>query len=814
MSTETQDLLAFVRQLPVGFAYAPIYAKGLAIQSGKISKGKTPLERSHHVVMTPGDVVLQIERKPEVFQAVGVFTGPRSQGLVILDVDRNLAKLLKKWGESLEGAPVVTSTKANAAKYLFRVPEGLWASVKGFGLSDTGAGYEVLWGRQGLLYGAYPGSSDGKAPAGQYGFEGDLEAIPEAPEWLLAEMKDHCGKEVQDGGFIKNRKALDFSDRDPGEVAEIVQSALRVIPGQGGGSRDHWVKVGMAIHSELPNDLGLTLWSAWSAEDPEYSDEWASSNPCEEVWKSFKKGPVSLGTLFWMADQQMPGRLWLNEDLRKVVLEAEQDRVQRIRSTGLPHGEIVKRGTAAMVLPNPSEVQHKLHEIALEAGYRDAAAVVRLIIADQEYRRGSQGGSLSEIFATDETPIEYLIPDLLPKPGTVLMHGRGGCGKTMAVLTLAKHIARGIPFSVQGQEVPVEQGTVLWLNGDQNSRRMRKQFRELDFTADDPVIVRNKVSMLWYPWFIQQVEEHRPKLVVWDSVTACMRGCAFDQNKAEYAEPLYWYSAENGESFPATTIVFIHHANKEGGFRGTTALEDGVDESWAIRRPEKGEKERVGASARLITINKSREGNEGKQLVLRQQTDLTFELKDLPAEGVEEGSPASIVDRVLQRLRTRGVPMTRKELNADPVVGGSVEGIRKALDRLVDRGLVTTQGKASYKTFQAVSARRGVGPKTVQKEEEPSTGAGSEAAPCPDLSVFVRNVSVFGAENASEAKTDRLGQKRTDSDKNGQAKTVETLHQNGSEQNGHKDGALFTRVGGERTSAELAELIHEANIWD
>jgi hypothetical protein len=84
--------------------------------------------------------------------------------LVILDVDRNLAKLKGKWGESLQGAPVVTSTKANAAKYLYSVPEALWGEVSGFGLSDTGAGYEVLWGRQGLLYGAYPGSSDGKGP--------------------------------------------------------------------------------------------------------------------------------------------------------------------------------------------------------------------------------------------------------------------------------------------------------------------------------------------------------------------------------------------------------------------------------------------------------------------------------------------------------------------------------------------------------------------------------------------------------------------------------------------------------------------------
>ena len=807
MSIESQDLLNFVAQLPEGFAYAPIYVKGSKLQSGKVSKGKTPLEKSHHAVLTPADVALQLHRRPEIFRAVGVFTGPRSKGLVILDVDRNLAKLKSKWCSSLQGAPVVTSTKANAAKYLFTVPEALWGEVSGFGLSDTGAGYEVLWGRQGLLYGAYPGSSDGKGPEGLYGFEGDLEAVPEAPAWLLAEMKDHAGKGPADGGFIKNRKALDFSDRAPEEVAEIVQSALRVIPGQGGGSRDHWIKVGMAIHSELPDDLGLTLWSAWSAEDPEFADDWVDGNPCEDAWKSFKRGSVSLGTLFWLADQQLPGRLWLSEDLRKVVTELEVDRVQRFRSVGLSHEEIVKRATAAMQLANPSQVQHKLHEIAMEANYRDSAAVVRLLISDQEYRRGSQGGSLQEIFASEESPIEYLIPDLLPKPGTVLMHGRGGCGKTMAVMTLAKHIARGIPFSVQGQDVPVEQGTVLWLNADQNSRRIRKQFSELDFIGSDPVEIRNKVSMLWYPWFIQQMEKHRPKFVVWDSVTACMRGCAFDQNKAEYAEPLYWYSAENGESFPATTIVFIHHANKEGGFRGSTALEDAVDESWAIRRPEKAELERVGTSARLITITKSREGNEGKQLVLRQQADLTFELKDLPADTTGEEGPASIVDRVLQRLRTRGLPMTRKELNADPVVGGSVEGIRKALERLEDRGLVTSQGKASYKQFSAVLAHRGVGPKSVRNEDKTSAGAGLDGVECPDLSESVLFCPVSGSNQETDTN-------RTETDKKGQLQEVKGPAPLGSEQNGQQEGPLFTRAKPERTPTELEQIKQaSAEAW-
>jgi hypothetical protein len=425
VSTESQDLLNFVAGLPEGFAYAPIYVKGSKLQSGKVSKGKTPLEKSHHAVMTPADVALQIQRRPDVFRAVGVFTGARSQGLVILDVDRNLSRLAKQWADTLDGAPKVTSTKGNAAKYLYRVPEALWGEVSGFGLSDTGAGYEVLWGRQGLLYGAYPGSSDGKGAEGFYGFEGDLEVIPEAPAWLLAEMKDHAGKGPVDGGFIKNRKALDFSDRAPEEVAEIIQSALRVIPGQGGGSRDHWIKVGMAIHSELPTDLGLALWSAWSADDPEFADDWTDGNPCEDAWKSFKRGSVSLGTLFWLADQQLPGRLWLSEDLRKVVTDIEVDNVTRIRQVTLNYAEVIKRARALQELDNPAEMAHCMNVLALEAGYRDAGALERLLISQIQYEQQEDEIGMDRLLSKD-LRFEYLIPDLLPCPGTVMIHGAGG----------------------------------------------------------------------------------------------------------------------------------------------------------------------------------------------------------------------------------------------------------------------------------------------------------------------------------------------------------------------------------------------------
>jgi hypothetical protein len=555
-------------------------------------------------------------------------------------------------------------------------------------LSDTGAGYEVLWGRQGVIYGAYPGSSDGKATNGDYGFEGDLMAVPEAPEWLLAEMRDASGKGVSDGGFIKNRKALDFSDRDPGEVAEIIQSALKVIPGQGAGSRDQWVKVGMAIHSELPTDLGLTLWSAWSAEDPEYSEEWSKgTNPCEEVWNSFKRGSVSLGTLFWMADQQMPGRLWLSEDLRKVVADVEGDTTLRIRNVTISYAEVIKRAKELQDLDNPAEMAHRMNALALEAGYRDAGALERLLISQIQYEQQDDDMAIGHLLEKDLT-LEYLIPDLMPSPGVVMIHGAGGDGKSMTAWTLAKHVARGLPFSIRGDMVPVKQGKVLILNGDQSEVQVKQQMQDLDLNGNDPIRVVMGWDLNWYLRFVKMIQKHQPALVIIDSITGCSRGSAFDENRKEFAGPIYWLANNNGRLFPACTILLIHHSNKSGGFRGTTAIRDAVDEVWSLRKPSEREAEELGLSTRVIRIEKSRTGRGGAKLLLKMLEDLTFELKDYVELTAESATPASIVDRVLTRLRVSPTGRTQGELHSDPQCGGSVVAIRKALQRLTARGLV------------------------------------------------------------------------------------------------------------------------------
>ena len=688
----------FVKTLPEGLVYAPIYAKGTRMLSGKPATGKNPLEASYEQKFGPADVALAVQRNPDL-KAVGVFTGIRGNGIVILDVDRNLSKYLKAWGSSLDGAPIITSTKANAAKYLFRVPEELWADVKGHGLrKEDGGDYEILWGRQGVVFGAYPGGKVSKP--GQYLLDGDLADIPTAPDWLLAEMK-------QPPRTI-NKKELDFTDRTQDEVQQIIFECLSVISPQGKGTRDHWVKIGMAIHSALPTDMGLHLWASWSCEDPDYASEWEDSNPCEEVWYSFKGNGVGLGSLIWLADREDPERKRFSEDTKKIVQSAEAKVVTEIRQATLDFDEVIRRAKKILELDNPAEVNYKLNTLALQAGYRDQTALEKLIVDQLSFEEAKDIMSIQELMET-ETEREYLIPDVLPHPSVVLIYGAGGDGKSMSAWALAKHIATGKPFVVRGNHVPVQQGPVVLLNGDQPLVQLKEQLQEVDFPITKDSMIQTDWQLQRYAQFIKLMKKHQPKLVVIDSLIGCSGGRAFDENKSDFATPLYWLTKNNGVLFPKATILIVHHANKNGGFRGTSAIRDAVDETWALRKPTDEERGVVGAHSRLITIEKSRSGRMGTQLVMQMQDDLSFTISDFTPEVDETNtSPASVTDRVLQKLRVvYPESRTKDDLVCDKLIDGKPAAIHKSLQRLEKRGLIVSDAPkgSQAKNWTAVLAR-------------------------------------------------------------------------------------------------------------
>jgi hypothetical protein len=775
-----QGLIRFVRTLPVGPAYAPIYAKGVKFGKHESeSQGKAPHEASHHRRFNPEDVALLLEQKPEMFQAVGLFTGIRSDGIVILDVDANLAALLKKWGDSIADAPQVRSTKPNAAKFVFRVPADQRALVRGMTLSQGNSGYEILWGMQGVIAGAYPGSRDAKAKPGHYKLvSGSFDAIPDAPEWLLAEMRARKQADAPVQGLVKNRRGLDFSGRTSDEVAEIVHDCLQVMPHLGRGSEDQWWQIGAMVAEALPSEMGLALWTAWSEQDPAFEDDWTKGNPCEEKWPRLvervgKPGNLGLGSLVKLADEYDPGRLRFQDSSRATLEEVESTQAQAYRHVVLDFAEVIRRAKEVLRIDNPAELNYKMHALAMESGYRDKEALERLLVDQIQYEGQTDTMSIAQLME-QEFERKYLIPDLLPSPSVVLIYGAGGDGKSMAAWTMAKHVAMGLPFVIRGKHVPVQQGPVLLLNGDQPLVQLQEQLQEVEMPAHAPVTIRTDWSIQRYAQFISLMEELRPSLVVIDSLIGCSGGKAFDENKSDFATPLYWLTRNNGVLFPAATIVIIHHANKQGGFRGTSAIRDAVDEVWALKRPSERQQEVVGANARLIAIEKSRSGRGGTGLLLKLEDDLTFTLSDyVPEVDPVETGPSAITDRVLARLRViYPEARTRAELNADPIVGGRVTAIRKALQRLEKRGLIRvvdkTQAEKGGKAlhhYQAVlsSSRVEVG-RTCPIEQNPCAGTdsamgqgGEDEGVCPindeefstGEGVVVENVSGAGTTDGT-----------------------------------------------------------------
>ena len=61
----------------------------------------------------------------------------------------------------------------------------------------------------------------------------------------------------------------------------------------------------------------------------------------------------------------------------------------------------------------------------------------------------------------------------------------------------------------------------------------------------------------------------------------------------------------------------------------------------------------------------------GGALLQTQEADLTLSIKEVAKDDSVKTRAGSIQDKVLTRLRVTGRWMTRQELNADPLVGGS-----------------------------------------------------------------------------------------------------------------------------------------------
>ena len=739
----------FIPNIPSEWATCPIYAKGVLLPKKDPSDpdtfagGKSPLGKAWKLNLNVEDSALMIQNEPDKFKAIGVFTGVKSDGLVIFDVDRNLGAIQKKWGSDLDNAPKIISPKKNAAKFLFKVPEENWIEVES--LSHTAAGnegWEVLWGGQGVIAGEY------YTGEGNYELDGELADVPVVPDWLLARMKEqYRNKNTEtDVKYVDNR----WSKRSKEEKVAIISSCLSVIGYQGPDQADYWWEIGAMINNELPGEEGLNLWREWSKNDPDYKYAWENeADPCSDRWYQAWRHDgtkLNMGNLINLADGTDPARKRLKENGLDKLVEEVSAIPLRFKEE-IPDGKDVIKSYVEIdndpVNENPAYRNQALHKLAIESKRRSAAEIEELAESYELFER-TKGHKPKNIGELDDTPFDYTIPGLLPKPWTLLLHADGGTGKTAMCMTIAKHIADGIPFEVYGDKVSVPVGKVLWLNGDQNERVLRRQFEQVNIKNTRNVHIIGEWDMQWYSRFEKLQKKNKYDLIIIDSLDGCNNSNPYNENAREYALPLKKLVRRNGNEngFHPCSLIIIHHNNKDGSERGTTAIKNSVDESWNMRKMENAEtiELNVGANTRSVKVKKSRDDRADMKMLFNLQLDYTYTISSYPEteNAITFDCPNVYSQSLLRVMRANIKPYTISDLVENEEVGGvhRKTAIKHGIKRLKDQKLVEEvngpkitgkRGGRPAKYYQAVSV-------PVKKDTSPNSQLKSVSKP-PNLDI-------------------------------------------------------------------------------
>jgi hypothetical protein len=396
---------------------------------------------------------------------------------------------------------------------------------------------------------------------------------------------------------------------------------------------------------------------------------------------------------------------------------------------------------------NPSVRSDRMAQLAVETGRRMSGKECEAALGEYRYKKAADAQNASARWFDEVDDQNYVIPNLLVRPGQVILHASGGVGKTSACLGLAKAVLSGRPMRVRGIDVNVVQGPVLWIQSDQTLAKLKRDLQDNEIDPADPNFhVIRGFQLNHMREFAEWVRQYKPVLVVVDSIGSCSSRMQVSEIEKAFATPLYWYNEANGspaeDGFPACSIIWIHHDNANGEVRGNRYLINAVDEQWHLRKLKDEERDGLRergespSSVRMIQIKKSRAGREGDLLKVTRDENFAYSVDDYTPtvrrddEGQGDADPFTLVlDIVKQGCKAqegeerKRVGMTREEVwrellermrgaQGDRARIPSKKTVGRWLERWVEDGLMVEDHRAGltsgrppliYRTSRALS---------------------------------------------------------------------------------------------------------------
>ena len=198
--------------------------------------------------------------------------------------------------------------------------------------------------------------------------------------------------------------------------------------------------------------------------------------------------------------------------------------------------------------------------------------------------------SLRDFLVKEIKPRSLLLAPWLPEQGLAMIYAKRGVGKTYVGLNVAYAVASGGEFL--GWKAS-KASNVLYIDGempastiqDRLSKIVKAHAREVtaNFSILTPDMQKNGMPDLSTIEGQRQIESHIEKadLIVIDNISTLCR--KIDENKADDWLPVQAWALRMRTM--GKSVIFIHHASKNGGQRGTSKREDVLDTVIVLRHP-------------------------------------------------------------------------------------------------------------------------------------------------------------------------------------------------------------------------------------
>lgn len=176
-------------------------------------------------------------------------------------------------------------------------------------------------------------------------------------------------------------------------------------------------------------------------------------------------------------------------------------------------------------------------------------------------------------------PIDYILAGVIDAGSVTVLVGDGGGGKTWLAMALMAAVAANKTFL--GRQTSSGGGCCVWFDCDTSLASVRRRAQMLfDASQSNAYFYSDAVNIVTdADAIINAVNRRKTSLLIIDTLAASAG--AIDENDAAKTT-LYMQNIRRIAAVCKCAVVLIHHTNKSGGTRGSTAIANSADNVYLL----------------------------------------------------------------------------------------------------------------------------------------------------------------------------------------------------------------------------------------